>query len=60
MTAAAGLNGGNRVCTGLWGLSVGWARTLDLLRRRSALRDAGQDPDEAKLRDAAVVERYLS
>ena len=31
----------------------------DLLRQRRALRDAGDDPDEATARDADTVERYL-
>ena len=31
----------------------------DLLRQRCALRDAGQDPDQAQVRPANVVERYL-
>jgi hypothetical protein len=31
----------------------------DLLRRRKALRDGGQDPDGAELRDAGTVEDYL-
>jgi hypothetical protein len=31
----------------------------DLLRRRRARRDAGADPDEARVRDAQTVERYL-
>ena len=31
----------------------------DLLRQRRARRDAGQDPDEARPRDADTVERYL-
>lgn len=31
----------------------------DYLRQRRALRDAGKNPDEARLRDASVVERYL-
>jgi Protein of unknown function (DUF2630) len=30
----------------------------DLLRRRRALRDSGQDPDAAQLRPADVVEHY--
>ena len=30
----------------------------DLLRQRRALREFGQDPDEAKLRPASVVEKY--
>jgi hypothetical protein len=35
-------------------LDVCW----DLLRQRRALRDAGQNPDEAKARDPNTVERY--
>ena len=31
----------------------------DLLRQRRALRRAGRDPDEARLRDPQTVERYL-
>jgi hypothetical protein len=34
-------------------------RCWDLLRRRRALRDAGGDPDDAAVRDAATVEHYL-
>jgi hypothetical protein len=34
-------------------------RCWDLLRQRRALRDAGSDPDEARVRDADTVERYL-
>jgi hypothetical protein len=34
-------------------------RCWDLLRQRRALRDAGADPDEAHVRDADTVERYL-
>jgi hypothetical protein len=30
----------------------------DLLRQRRALRDVGENPDAAKLRDADTVERY--
>lgn len=30
----------------------------DLLRQRRALREFGKDPDEAKLRDARIVEKY--
>jgi Protein of unknown function (DUF2630) len=35
-------------------LDVCW----DLLRQRRALRDAGEDPDQAKSRDPDTVERY--
>jgi hypothetical protein len=34
-------------------------RCWDLLRQRRALRNAGADPDEAHVRDATTVERYL-
>jgi hypothetical protein len=34
-------------------------RCWDLLRQRRALRDAGADPDDANVRDADTVERYL-
>lgn len=30
----------------------------DLLRQRRARRDAGLDPDDAKIRDESVVENY--
>lgn len=34
-------------------------RCWDLLRQRRALRDAGQDPDQARTRSADEVEGYL-
>ena len=34
-------------------------RLWDLLRQRRALRNAGQDPDDASERDASTVENYL-
>jgi hypothetical protein len=34
-------------------------RCWDLLRQRRAFRDAGADPDQAEVRDADTVERYL-
>ncbi len=34
-------------------------RCWDLLRQRRALRDAGSDPEDAHVRDASTVERYL-
>jgi hypothetical protein len=34
-------------------------RLWDYLRQRRALREAGQDPDGAAMRDAGTVERYL-
>jgi hypothetical protein len=30
----------------------------DLLRQRRALREYGKDPNEAKVRDARIVEKY--
>jgi hypothetical protein len=33
-------------------------RCWDLLRQRRALRDAGGDPDDARVREAETVERY--
>jgi hypothetical protein len=33
-------------------------RCWDLLRQRRAREEFGQDPDEAKVRDANTVERY--
>jgi hypothetical protein len=32
----------------------------DLLRRREAAREAGRNPDEAKVRSQATVEGYLN
>ena len=40
-------------------LEVELDRCWDLLRQRRALRDAGQDADQAHVRDAGTVERYL-
>jgi hypothetical protein len=34
-------------------------RCWDLLRQRRALRDAGANPEDAHVRDADTVERYL-
>ena len=34
-------------------------RCWDLLRQRRARRNAGGDPDDAQVRDAESVERYL-
>jgi hypothetical protein len=34
-------------------------RCWDLLRQRRAQEEFGQDPDEAQVRDADTVERYL-
>jgi hypothetical protein len=42
----------------LRGLQVLLDQCWDLLRQRRARREAGLDPDDAKLRDATTVERY--
>jgi hypothetical protein len=34
-------------------------RCWDLLRQRRARRDAGTDPEQAQVREAETVERYL-
>jgi hypothetical protein len=39
-------------------IAVELDQSYDLLRQRQAKRDAGQDPDEAELRPADVVEHY--
>jgi Protein of unknown function (DUF2630) len=39
-------------------LEVALDQCWDLLRQRRARRNAGQDPDEADVRPAPVVERY--
>jgi hypothetical protein len=40
-------------------LEVELDRCWDLLRQRRALRDAGGNPDDAQVRSADTVERYL-
>jgi hypothetical protein len=39
-------------------IKVGLDQCWDLLRQRRALREAGRDPDAARVRDPDVVERY--
>jgi hypothetical protein len=39
-------------------LEVQLDQCWDLLRQRRALRDAGDDPDKARVRSAEVVEKY--
>lgn len=39
-------------------LKVSLDRCWDLMRQRRARREFGQDPDEAKVRDANTVEHY--
>jgi len=40
-------------------VSVELDRCWDLLRQRRARRRAGEDPDQATVRDADTVEKYL-
>jgi hypothetical protein len=40
-------------------LEIELDRCWDLLRQRRAREEFGQDPDEAAVRDADTVERYL-
>ncbi len=40
-------------------ISIELDRCWDLLRQRRARRSAGEDPDDAQVRDADTVERYL-
>ena len=39
-------------------IKVSLDQCWDLLRQRRALREAGQDPDSAHVRDPEIVERY--
>jgi hypothetical protein len=39
-------------------IKVGLDQSWDLLRQRRALREAGYDPEAARVRDPEVVERY--
>jgi hypothetical protein len=41
-------------------LTVHLDQCWDLLRQRRALRDAGQNPDDAQVRSPKTVEGYLS
>lgn len=40
-------------------LEVELDKCWDLLRQRRALREFGRDPEEAQVRPASVVERYV-
>ncbi len=40
-------------------VSIELDRCWDLLRQRRALRSAGQDPEQAAVRDPNTVEKYL-
>jgi hypothetical protein len=40
-------------------LEIELDRCWDLLRQRRAIRDAGGNPDDAQVRSADTVERYL-
>ncbi|AZG48602.1 DUF2630 family protein [Gordonia insulae] len=43
----------------LQALEISLDQCWDLLRQRQARRDAGADPDDASVRPADVVEKYL-
>jgi hypothetical protein len=53
-TEAVGVDAGR-----LAAIKVELDQLWDLLRQRRALRGAGRDPDEARMRDSDTVERYL-
>jgi len=55
-TSGEGLSADER--TELDRLEVQLDQCWDLLRRRRALRDAGEDPDATTVRDADTVEHY--
>jgi hypothetical protein len=40
-------------------IQVSLDQCWDLLRQRRAKREYGQDPNDARVRDASTVERYL-
>jgi hypothetical protein len=59
---AAGVDERERVATDagrLEAVRLELDRLWDYLRQRRALRDAGQDPDSATMRDEGTVEKYL-
>ena len=49
---------GDKDRTRLEQLKVELDQCWDLLRRRRALREFGEDPDKAKVRPAKIVENY--
>jgi hypothetical protein len=53
-TDAVGLDAGR-----LAAIKIELDQLWDLLRQRRALRSAGRNPDDARMRDADTVERYL-
>jgi Protein of unknown function (DUF2630) len=58
---AANLQADDRIATDaqrLEAVRVQLDQLWDYLRQRRALRDAGQDPDGAQMRDPDIVERY--
>jgi hypothetical protein len=59
---AAALPGNSRVAADadrLEAVRIELDQLWDYLRQRRALRDAGQDPNRAEMRDPGTVERYL-
>ena len=53
-TDAVGVDAGR-----LAAIKVELDQCWDLLRQRRALRAAGRNPDDARMRDSETVERYL-
>ena len=53
-TDAVGVDAGR-----LSAIKVELDQLWDLLRQRRALRAAGRNPDDARMRDSETVERYL-
>ena len=53
-TDAVGVDAGR-----LAAIKVELDQLWDLLRQRRALRAAGRNPDDARMRDSETVERYL-
>jgi hypothetical protein len=59
---AADVEAGDRVASDaqrLEAVRIELDQLWDYLRQRRALRNAGQDPDGAQMRDPGTVERYL-
>ena len=59
--AAAGTPGSERLARDakrLQEIRAELDRLWDYLRQRRALRNAGQDPDDAQMRDAGTVQNY--
>jgi len=58
LRASLALGGGDEERAALRQVEQSLDQCWDLLRQRRALRESGQDPDAAHVRDPEVVERY--